>query len=90
MSIIPKHIWEGVEKPDEFLGPEAVIGCGPFRLMDYSKGMRKRPEADLEILRGLGFQADVIEDIPRWETFIEYLKYGYFSGEEFMLKAVKK
>ena len=35
--IIPKHIWENVERPKEFTAPEAVIGCGPYRLTDYSK-----------------------------------------------------
>lgn len=35
--IIPRHIWEKVERPKEFTTPEAVIGCGPFRLTHYSK-----------------------------------------------------
>lgn len=35
--ILPKHIWENVTVPDEFLTPEAVIGTGPFLLADYSK-----------------------------------------------------
>jgi peptide/nickel transport system substrate-binding protein len=35
--IIPKHIWEDVTVPEEFLDPEAVIGTGPYKLVDYSK-----------------------------------------------------
>jgi peptide/nickel transport system substrate-binding protein len=35
--ILPKHIWEGVTTPEEFLTPEAVIGTGPYTLADYSK-----------------------------------------------------
>jgi peptide/nickel transport system substrate-binding protein len=35
--IMPKHIWEGVDQPDKFLGPEAVIGTGPYTLADYSR-----------------------------------------------------
>jgi peptide/nickel transport system substrate-binding protein len=35
--IMPKHIWEGVDKPDQFTGPEAAIGTGPYTLADYSK-----------------------------------------------------
>lgn len=35
--IIPKHIWEKVERPKELTTPEAVIGCGPYRLTHYSK-----------------------------------------------------
>jgi peptide/nickel transport system substrate-binding protein len=35
--ILPKHIWENVAVPEEFLTPEAVIGTGPYKLADYSK-----------------------------------------------------
>ncbi|MBU1567799.1 MAG: diguanylate phosphodiesterase [Proteobacteria bacterium] len=35
--IIPKHIWEKVERPKEFTTPEATIGCGPYLLTEYSK-----------------------------------------------------
>jgi peptide/nickel transport system substrate-binding protein len=35
--IMPKHIWENVAVPEEFLTPEAVIGTGPYMLADYSK-----------------------------------------------------
>jgi peptide/nickel transport system substrate-binding protein len=35
--IMPKHIWENVTVPEEFLTPEAVIGTGPYMLADYSK-----------------------------------------------------
>jgi peptide/nickel transport system substrate-binding protein len=35
--IIPKHIWEDVTVPEEFLDPEAVIGTGPYKLADYSQ-----------------------------------------------------
>jgi len=37
MPILPKHIWESVEDPKKFTGPEAVIGTGPFKLAEYSK-----------------------------------------------------
>jgi peptide/nickel transport system substrate-binding protein len=36
--ILPRHIWEGVDQPAQFAGPEAVIGTGPYTLADYSKG----------------------------------------------------
>jgi len=35
--IIPEHIWADITFPEEFLGPEAVIGTGPYTLADYSK-----------------------------------------------------
>jgi peptide/nickel transport system substrate-binding protein len=36
--ILPRHIWEGVDKPAQFAGPEAIIGTGPYTLADYNKG----------------------------------------------------
>jgi peptide/nickel transport system substrate-binding protein len=35
--ILPEHIWQDVTVPEEFLGPEAVIGTGPYTLADYAK-----------------------------------------------------
>ena len=37
VAIIPRHIWKDVEDPTKFTAPEAVIGTGPFRLLEYSK-----------------------------------------------------
>ncbi|MDH7576524.1 MAG: ABC transporter substrate-binding protein [Bacillota bacterium] len=36
-TIIPKHIWEKVTDPYNFVAPEAAVGSGPYRLADYSK-----------------------------------------------------
>jgi peptide/nickel transport system substrate-binding protein len=30
IEILPKHIFEEVDKPSEFFGKKAVMGCGPF------------------------------------------------------------
>jgi peptide/nickel transport system substrate-binding protein len=35
--ILPRHIWEGIEEPEKFAAPEAVIGTGPYLLADYSQ-----------------------------------------------------
>ncbi|MFP3975365.1 MAG: ABC transporter substrate-binding protein [Dehalococcoidia bacterium] len=37
LAILPEHIWSDVEKPEEFSGPEAVVGTGPYKLVNYSK-----------------------------------------------------
>ena len=37
LVILPKHIWESVEEPETFTNPKAVVGTGPYRLIDYSK-----------------------------------------------------
>lgn len=37
LKIIPKHIWEHVADPLNFVAPEAAVGTGPYKLVDYSK-----------------------------------------------------
>jgi len=37
--IIPKHIWEKVEKPIDFEDPQ-LIGSGPFKITSWKKGER--------------------------------------------------
>ncbi|MFZ2072019.1 MAG: ABC transporter substrate-binding protein [Halobacteriota archaeon] len=37
LAILPRHIWLDVKNPGEFMEPEALIGTGPFKLVDYSK-----------------------------------------------------
>lgn len=35
--IIPEHIWKDIENPTEFIGPESIIGTGPYMLVEYIK-----------------------------------------------------
>ena len=37
LPIIPKHIWQDIEDPGKVTSAEAVVGSGPFRLVEYSK-----------------------------------------------------
>lgn len=37
MPILPEHIYKDVDKPGEFRGEKAVVGTGPFKLLDYNK-----------------------------------------------------
>ncbi|HDS46192.1 MAG TPA: ABC transporter substrate-binding protein [Methanomicrobia archaeon] len=37
LAILPQHIWQDVKNPSKFMEPEALIGTGPFKLVDYSK-----------------------------------------------------
>ena len=36
MPIMPAHIWRGIEDPNRFTDPEAFIGSGPYRLVDFN------------------------------------------------------
>lgn len=35
--VLPKHIWEGIDNPDKYTGPEAAINCGPYRLASVDR-----------------------------------------------------
>lgn len=35
--ILPEHIWKNVDNPNEFSEPKAVVGTGPYKLLDYNK-----------------------------------------------------
>jgi len=35
--IFPAHIWQNVTGPEKFQTPEAIIGTGPYMLVDYNK-----------------------------------------------------
>ena len=37
MPIIPRHIWQTVEEPRKLDAPEAFVGCGPYRFVDFNK-----------------------------------------------------
>ncbi|ACV61296.1 extracellular solute-binding protein family 5 [Desulfofarcimen acetoxidans DSM 771] len=37
MPILPGHIWKNVQNPMQFQKEEALIGTGPYKLLDYNK-----------------------------------------------------
>ncbi|WP_418791878.1 ABC transporter substrate-binding protein [Phosphitispora sp. TUW77] len=37
MPILPEHIWKNIDKPEEFRDSQALIGTGPYKLVDYNK-----------------------------------------------------
>ncbi|WP_066636145.1 ABC transporter substrate-binding protein [Desulfolucanica intricata] len=37
MPILPEHIWNNVHNPEQFLEKDALIGTGPYKLVDYNK-----------------------------------------------------
>jgi len=37
LPIIPRHVWEDVDDPARFSSEAAVVGSGPFRLVEYNK-----------------------------------------------------
>lgn len=64
VNIIPKHIWEGVDRPDEFSAPESLVGTGPFSLADYSKENGTYKFEAVKDFWGPAPAVDVIEYVP--------------------------
>lgn len=62
--ILPKHIWSGIDKPDEFTTAEAVIGTGPYILTDYDKEHGTYRYEAFRDFWGLEPAMDVLEFIP--------------------------
>lgn len=36
----PKHIWEKISKPNEYTGDDAMIGCGPYKVVNVDEEAR--------------------------------------------------
>jgi peptide/nickel transport system substrate-binding protein len=70
--IIPKHIWEKVDRPKEFTTPEAVIGCGPYRLTHYSKEHGTYRFEAFEAFWGPKPRVRVVEFVPVGEPILAY------------------
>ncbi len=64
ISIIPKHIWEGIEAPETFTEPESLVGTGPYRLTHYEQEHGTYRFAAAENFWGPKQTVDVIEFVP--------------------------
>ena len=40
VRVYPKHIWENIEDPKNYVGEEATIGCGPYKLVNVDEEAR--------------------------------------------------
>ncbi len=72
--IIPKHIWEKVDNPQEYLDSEAVMGCGPYILTDYDKEHGTYRFEAFEGYWGPEPLVDVIEFVPVSDTILAFEK----------------
>lgn len=69
VRMYPKHIWEGIEDPSGYTGEDAVIGCGPYKLVQVDEeAQTMHYEAVGETYMGLfeilfGFQKQPTDDL---------------------------
>jgi len=93
LRIIPKHIWENVEDPQDFTEDKAVVGTGPFELKEYSEEHGTYefkastdfwgPEAKVDVLRYVPVSDEVMalenKDIDQAQIPVDVL--DRFEGD---------
>lgn len=72
--ILPEHIWAKVEKPKEFISPDAVIGSGPYRLADYSKSQGTYQFEAFKKFWGPDHRVEKIEFVPVSQGILAFEK----------------
>jgi len=77
LYIIPKHVWEKVEDPRKYDGPDALIGCGPFIFERFDK------DAQTAYLKAN-------PDYFGGKTKIDRIEWRYFRTLDSLLLALKK
>ncbi len=89
---IPQKIWRIMAMPlvliTEFRDPRVPKDLDEHLPMRQ----RKRPDADIELLKGVGFETSVTEvELPRKYSVLDYMKYGHsqHSKHQFVVKGIK-
>lgn len=72
MKIIPKHIWSEVEDPINFDDPKAVVGCGPYKLVEYKPELGAYKFEGFEDYWGFKPSADTIQFIPISDSILAF------------------
>lgn len=75
LPILPKHVWEDVDDPNEYREP--AVGTGPYEIVDYQEGERARFEATGDWFYGETIVNEiVVEVIPDPAVTFTQLKTG--------------
>ena len=97
LPIVPKHIWESIDKPAEYANTEGVVGSGPFIIEDYQQGVSITLKSNPHYWRGktgvdklniIGFKNDDAAVLALRNGEID-MKGGLSSAQFDSLKSVK-
>ena len=76
-KILPRHVWEEIDDPENFQGKAAMIGCGPFSLERYDT------DARVAFLRKVpGFSGG--------DTRIDAIQIRFYGSTEALLMALRR
>ncbi len=74
MRIIPKHIWENIDDPQQFDSDKTVIGCGPYKLTSYNSEQGTYKLEAFEDYWGPKQRVKVIEWVPVSDSVLAFEK----------------
>ena len=74
-KIYPKHIWEKVDKPDEYMGEDRNIGCGPYKLVEV--------DADAQIS-----YYEAMPDYWKGELTVDKVSIKTYASQEALVMAL--
>jgi peptide/nickel transport system substrate-binding protein len=75
--IVPKHVWETVDDPKKYNGPDALVGCGPFVFDRYDQ------DAGVAYLNANRYHSGGVPAIDR-------IEWRYFRTIDSLAMALKK
>jgi len=74
-SLMPKHIWEGVEDVNSFNEPAAAISCGPFRFV------RNDPDAQISYY-------EAVENYPIGDISVDAVELKSYDSQASLMMAM--
>ena len=74
--IMPKHIWENVDDPDNYSEPDAIIGCGPYRFVSRDE------DAQISFFEAVDY------DYPLGDLAIKKVSIKTYDSNDALLMAI--
>ncbi len=72
VRILPRHIWEGIEDPAAYIGEDAAVGSGPYKLDAYDAQQGAYRYVAFEPYWGLSPAAAAIEWVPVSDSVLAF------------------
>ena len=74
--VMPKHIWENVEDPMEYIEPDAFIGCGPYRFVSRDE------DAQISFFEAVDY------DYPLGELAVKNVSIKTYDSNDALVMAI--
>lgn len=75
IPVVPKHVWEAVEDPAEFMNDSEVVGSGPYLLESYEPNQQITLKSNPNFWRG--------------EPAVDRIQYVYYTNSDAQVQALR-